>query len=107
MNLLKPALQSGTLRCVGSTTYKEYRQHFEKDRALVRRFQPGEYNTYASVAENILYGEPTDERLDREHLPNDPYVREVLEACGLTQRFREVSLGLIDTQAVNYIQRIA
>ncbi|MFN0217769.1 MAG: ATP-dependent Clp protease ATP-binding subunit ClpA [Hyphomicrobium sp.] len=38
-NLLKPALQSGTLRCIGSTTYKEYRQHFEKDRALVRRFQ--------------------------------------------------------------------
>ncbi len=38
-NLLKPALQGGTLRCMGSTTYKEYRQHFEKDRALVRRFQ--------------------------------------------------------------------
>jgi ATP-dependent Clp protease ATP-binding subunit ClpA len=38
-NLLKPALQSGTLRCIGSTTYKEYRNHFEKDRALVRRFQ--------------------------------------------------------------------
>ena len=38
-NLLKPALQSGAVRCVGSTTYKEYRQHFEKDRALVRRFQ--------------------------------------------------------------------
>jgi ATP-dependent Clp protease ATP-binding subunit ClpA len=38
-NLLKPALQSGKLRCIGSTTYKEYRQHFEKDRALVRRFQ--------------------------------------------------------------------
>ncbi|MDE2135075.1 MAG: ATP-dependent Clp protease ATP-binding subunit ClpA [Alphaproteobacteria bacterium] len=38
-NLLKPALQSGTLRCMGSTTYKEYRQYFEKDRALVRRFQ--------------------------------------------------------------------
>ena len=38
-NLLKPALQSGTLKCIGSTTYKEYRQHFEKDRALVRRFQ--------------------------------------------------------------------
>src|SRR2546421_4438255 len=37
-NLLKPALQSGTVRCIGSTTYKEYRQHFEKDRALVRRF---------------------------------------------------------------------
>ncbi|MEL6373061.1 MAG: ATP-dependent Clp protease ATP-binding subunit ClpA [Pseudomonadota bacterium] len=38
-NLLKPALQSGSVRCIGSTTYKEYRQHFEKDRALVRRFQ--------------------------------------------------------------------
>ena len=38
-NLLKPSLQSGAMRCIGSTTYKEYRQHFEKDRALVRRFQ--------------------------------------------------------------------
>ncbi|MEP6343634.1 MAG: ATP-dependent Clp protease ATP-binding subunit ClpA [Maricaulaceae bacterium] len=37
-NLLKPALQSGKLRCMGSTTYQEYRQHFEKDRALSRRF---------------------------------------------------------------------
>ena len=43
-NLLKPALQSGTLRCIGSTTYKEYRQHFEKDRALVRRFQKIDVN---------------------------------------------------------------
>jgi ATP-dependent Clp protease ATP-binding subunit ClpA len=38
-NILKPALQSGALRCMGSTTYKEYRGYFEKDRALVRRFQ--------------------------------------------------------------------
>lgn len=38
-NLLKPALAAGTLRCIGSTTYKEFRQYFEKDRALVRRFQ--------------------------------------------------------------------
>ncbi|MBS28432.1 MAG: ATP-dependent Clp protease ATP-binding subunit ClpA [Alphaproteobacteria bacterium] len=38
-NLLKPALASGKLRCIGSTTYKEYRNYFEKDRALVRRFQ--------------------------------------------------------------------
>jgi ATP-dependent Clp protease ATP-binding subunit ClpA len=43
-NLLKPALASGTLRCIGSTTYKEYRQHFEKDRALVRRFQKIDVN---------------------------------------------------------------
>jgi ATP-dependent Clp protease ATP-binding subunit ClpA len=38
-NLLKPALASGNIRCIGSTTYKEYRNYFEKDRALVRRFQ--------------------------------------------------------------------
>ena len=38
-NLLKPALSSGQIRCIGSTTYKEFRQFFEKDRALVRRFQ--------------------------------------------------------------------
>jgi ATP-dependent Clp protease ATP-binding subunit ClpA len=38
-NLLKPALANGNLRCIGSTTFKEYRQYFEKDRALLRRFQ--------------------------------------------------------------------
>ncbi|MDX6751411.1 ATP-dependent Clp protease ATP-binding subunit ClpA [Geminicoccaceae bacterium 1502E] len=38
-NILKPALASGALRCIGSTTYKEFRNYFEKDRALVRRFQ--------------------------------------------------------------------
>ena len=43
-NLLKPALASGTLRCIGSTTYKEYRHYFEKDRALVRRFQKIDVN---------------------------------------------------------------
>src|ERR1700687_2784844 len=43
-NLLKPALAAGTVRCIGSTTYKEYRQYFEKDRALVRRFQKIDIN---------------------------------------------------------------
>ncbi|MFZ1812983.1 MAG: ATP-dependent Clp protease ATP-binding subunit ClpA [Rhizobiaceae bacterium] len=43
-NLLKPALSAGTIRCIGSTTYKEYRQFFEKDRALVRRFQKIDVN---------------------------------------------------------------
>ncbi len=43
-NLLKPALQSGAVKCIGSTTYKEYRNHFEKDRALVRRFQKIDVN---------------------------------------------------------------
>ena len=43
-NLLKPALSSGTIRCIGSTTYKEFRNHFEKDRALLRRFQKIDVN---------------------------------------------------------------
>jgi ATP-dependent Clp protease ATP-binding subunit ClpA len=39
-NILKPALTSGRMRCIGSTTHDEYRKHFDKDRALSRRFQP-------------------------------------------------------------------
>ncbi len=51
-NLLKPALASGTLRCIGSTTYKEYRNYFEKDRALVRRFQKIDINE-PSIADSV------------------------------------------------------
>src|SRR5579885_749672 len=51
-NLLKPALASGTIRCIGSTTYKEYRNYFEKDRALVRRFQKIDINE-PSIADAI------------------------------------------------------
>ena len=51
-NLLKPALSGGKLRCMGSTTYKEFRQHFEKDRALSRRFQKIDVNE-PSVADTI------------------------------------------------------
>ncbi len=56
-NLLKPALSTGNLRCIGSTTYKEYRQYFEKDRALVRRFQKIDVNEpTADDAIDILKG---------------------------------------------------
>ncbi len=51
-NLLKPALASGSLRCIGSTTYKEFRNHFEKDRALVRRFQKIDVNE-PSISDTI------------------------------------------------------
>ncbi|MCC0021544.1 MAG: ATP-dependent Clp protease ATP-binding subunit ClpA [Nitratireductor sp.] len=51
-NLLKPALSSGAIRCIGSTTYKEYRQFFEKDRALVRRFQKIDVNE-PTIADSI------------------------------------------------------
>ena len=56
-NLLKPSLQSGTLRCIGSTTYKEFRGHFEKDRALARRFQKIDvYEPTVEDAVKILRG---------------------------------------------------
>lgn len=56
-NLLKPALSRGKLRTIGSTTYKEYRQHFEKDRALVRRFQKVDITEpSATEAKQILEG---------------------------------------------------
>lgn len=56
-NLLKPGLSNGTLRCIGSTTYKEYRNHFEKDRALVRRFQKIDvYEPTIDEAIDILKG---------------------------------------------------
>jgi ATP-dependent Clp protease ATP-binding subunit ClpA len=51
-NLLKPALSSGAIRCIGSTTYKEFRNHFEKDRALLRRFQKIDVNE-PSVEDSI------------------------------------------------------
>jgi ATP-dependent Clp protease ATP-binding subunit ClpA len=56
-NLLKPALSRGKLRTIGSTTYKEYRQHFEKDRALVRRFQKIDISEPTPIeAKEILKG---------------------------------------------------
>ncbi len=56
-NILKPSLGAGNLRCMGSTTYKEYRNHFEKDRALVRRFQKIDiYEPSVEDAVKILRG---------------------------------------------------
>jgi len=72
-NLLKPALASGSLRCIGSTTYKEYRNYFEKDRALVRRFQKIDVNEPSlEDAVKILMGlKPYYERHHRVRYTND------------------------------------
>nr|WP_229583325.1 ATP-dependent Clp protease ATP-binding subunit ClpA [Paracoccus sp. S-4012] len=63
-NLLKPALAGGKLRCMGSTTYKEFRQHFEKDRALSRRFQKIDVNepTVADTVKILMGLKPTFEK---------------------------------------------
>ncbi len=72
-NLLKPALASGSLRCIGSTTYKEFRNHFEKDRALVRRFQKIDVNEPSvEDAVKILHGlKPYYEAHHRVRYTND------------------------------------
>jgi ATP-dependent Clp protease ATP-binding subunit ClpA len=72
-NLLKPALASGTLRCIGSTTYKEYRQYFEKDRALVRRFQKIDVNepTMADTIEILKGLKPYYEEFHKLRYTND------------------------------------
>ncbi|HVI51268.1 MAG TPA: ATP-dependent Clp protease ATP-binding subunit ClpA [Candidatus Sulfotelmatobacter sp.] len=72
-NLLKPALASGALRCIGSTTYKEFRNHFEKDRALVRRFQKIDVNEPSvEDAVKILHGlKPYYESFHKVRYTND------------------------------------
>ncbi len=65
-NLLKPALQQGTLRCIGSTTYEEYKNQIEKDRALSRRFQKIDIaEPSVKDTEKILCG--LQERYEKHH----------------------------------------
>ncbi len=72
-NLLKPALASGNIRCIGSTTYKEFRSYFEKDRALLRRFQKIDINEPSlEDAVKIMQGlKPHYEQYHRIRYTND------------------------------------
>ncbi|MGQ9669880.1 MAG: ATP-dependent Clp protease ATP-binding subunit ClpA [Desulfosoma sp.] len=65
-NILKPVLASGTLRCIGSTTYEEYKNHFEKDRALSRRFQKIEIHE-PSVEETYQILQGLQESYEKHH----------------------------------------
>ncbi|MDR0476542.1 MAG: ATP-dependent Clp protease ATP-binding subunit ClpA [Desulfobulbaceae bacterium] len=65
-NLLKPALQSGSLRCIGSTTYEEYKNQIEKDRALSRRFQKIDIEE-PSVADTELILKGLQPRYEEHH----------------------------------------
>lgn len=77
-NLLKPGLANGSLSCIGSTTYKEFRQHFEKDRALARRFQKIDVRE-PSVDETIKILEGLRERYEEHH--NVTYSEGALKAA--------------------------
>ncbi|HEY4393350.1 MAG TPA: ATP-dependent Clp protease ATP-binding subunit ClpA [Polyangia bacterium] len=65
-NLIKPALANGKLRCIGTTTHKEYRSYIEKDRALARRFQPIEVDE-PSIEETIKVLQGLRERYEEFH----------------------------------------
>ena len=65
-NMLKPALSSGRLRCIGSTTYSEYKSSFERDRALARRFQKIEVGE-PSVADTIKILEGLKPQYEKHH----------------------------------------
>lgn len=77
-NLLKPSLANGSLSCIGSTTFKEYRTHFEKDRALARRFQRIDVKE-PSVEETIEILKGLKSRYEDHH--NVSYSRQALEAA--------------------------
>ncbi len=77
-NLLKPALSSGRLRCIGSTTFEEFRQHFEKDRALARRFQRVEVNE-PSVEDTVLILQGLQPQYEAFH--DVTYTEEAVRAC--------------------------
>lgn len=77
-NLLKPALQSGRLRCIGATTWEEFRQHFERDRALARRFQKVEV-AEPSEAETVLILKGLQARYEAHHEVR--YTRAAVEAA--------------------------
>ncbi|MBO4520406.1 MAG: ATP-dependent Clp protease ATP-binding subunit ClpA [Alphaproteobacteria bacterium] len=77
-NLLKPALSDGSLRCIGSTTYKEFRNHMEKDRAFLRRFQKIDIKE-PSVAETIEILRGIKDEYERHHRVT--YTAEAIKAA--------------------------
>ncbi len=84
-NLLKPALAGGAIRCIGSTTYKEYRNYFEKDRALVRRFQKIDVNE-PSIEDSVKILRGLKPYYEKHH--NVRYTMEAIRAAvELAQRY--------------------
>jgi ATP-dependent Clp protease ATP-binding subunit ClpA len=96
-NLLKPALQSGRLRCIGATTWEEYRQVFERDRALARRFQKVEV-TEPSVEETVQILSGLRARYEAHHQVrySRPALRTAAELAGRFLRDRRLPDKAID-----------
>ncbi len=99
-NLLKPALASGELKCIGSTTYQEYRGIFEKDRALARRFQKIDV-LEPSVADTYRILKGLKSRFEEHHRVKytDPALRAAAELAGkhiTDRRLPDKAIDVID-----------
>ena len=96
-NLLKPALQNGKLRCIGATTWEEYRQNFQRDQALARRFQKVEIDE-PSVPETVKIFEGLRSRYEGHHSIRytRPAIRAAAELAGRYLRDRRLPDKAID-----------
>jgi len=96
-NLLKPALQQGKLRCIGATTWEDYRQTFQRDQALARRFQKVEI-AEASVEDTVKIFEGLRERYEAHHgvRYTQPAIRGAVEAAARYLRDRRLPDKAID-----------
>ncbi len=101
-NLLKPALAKGALRCIGSTTYKEYRSYIEKDRALLRRFQKIDVvEPTAQETKDILKG--IKKYFEEHH--NVKYSDEVIEAA-VDLSIRHINERKLPDKAIDVIDEV-
>jgi len=105
-NLLKPALARGEIRCIGATTYEEYKNHFEKDRALNRRFQKIDIKE-PSIEDTIKILEGLKSRYEEFH--NVRYSREAIKSAAilakkyLREKFLpDSAIDLIDEAGAKY-----
>jgi len=96
-NLLKPALQDGTLRCIGATTWEEFRQSFQRDQALARRFQKVEVNE-PSADETVKIFQGLQERYEKHHgvRYTQPAIRAAVEMADRYLRDRKLPDKAID-----------
>jgi ATP-dependent Clp protease ATP-binding subunit ClpA len=96
-NLLKPALQHGKLRCIGATTWEEYRQNFQRDQALARRFQKVEIGE-PTVEETVKIFEGLRDRYEEHHAVRytRPAIRAAAELAGRYLRDRRLPDKAID-----------
>ena len=96
-NLLKPALQNGKLRCIGATTWEEYRQNFQRDQALARRFQKVEIGE-PTVQETVKIFEGLRDRYEEHHAVRytRPAIRAAAELAGRYLRDRRLPDKAID-----------